>query len=362
MFREIFQIRKSRLASPRRYRSQHQSHRRVCSFEALEKRQLLSVDLVPEPPAGLGMPTGCTDTEEVHACEPNWDSETQLSTKVYPVADLVLPVSSNTFPDPPVGKEQDIHEEIVDLLAKLRRLQEPEVTIEARLITRNDNFFERNGVDFDFEVDDNNIDSAVRANSGFAILSDIEAFFFLNAAQGDGRSESSAEEGMLDEPNDQSRRASDPTVTGSGTSVRLPTVATISVQTIGNVPDGGTAVLGGIKWFSEGRNERGVPMLSKLPYISRLFKNEGISRETQSLLMAVTPRIIIQEEEENRGPSSLPEAIHLANDDSGPNSIKEPESDGDEVHSQAFDIEATVSPTDNDIKCKRVISADRRYK
>ena len=66
------------------------------------------------------------------------------------------------------------------------------------------------------------------------------------------------------------------------------------------MPDGGTVLLGGIKRLSEGRNEFGVPMLSKLPYINRLFKNVGIGRETQSLMMMVTPRIIIQEEEEER--------------------------------------------------------------
>ncbi len=41
-----------------------------------------------------------------------------------------------------------------------------------------------------------------------------------------------------------------------------------------------------------------MPILSKMPYINRLFKNVGIGRETQSLMMMVTPRIIIQEEEE----------------------------------------------------------------
>jgi len=66
------------------------------------------------------------------------------------------------------------------------------------------------------------------------------------------------------------------------------------------VPDGGTVLLGGIKRLSEGRSEYGVPMLNKLPYISRLFKNVGIGRETQSLMMMVTPRIIIQEEEEEK--------------------------------------------------------------
>ena len=58
--------------------------------------------------------------------------------------------------------------------------------------------------------------------------------------------------------------------------------------------------MGGIKRLAEGRNERGLPLLGKLPYVSRLFKNVGIGRETQTLMMMVTPRIIIQEEEEER--------------------------------------------------------------
>ena len=90
------------------------------------------------------------------------------------------------------------------------------------------------------------------------------------------------------------------TVTNSGTTVQLPTFSFVTVTTTVSVPDGGTVLLGGIKRLSEGRNEFGVPMLDKLPYISRLFKNVGIGRETQSLMMMVTPRIIIQEEEEEK--------------------------------------------------------------
>ena len=37
-------------------------------------------------------------------------------------------------------------------------------------------------------------------------------------------------------------------------------------------------------------------MLSKIPYVNRLFKNIGIGRDTESLMMMVTPRIIILEE------------------------------------------------------------------
>jgi type II secretory pathway component GspD/PulD (secretin) len=57
-------------------------------------------------------------------------------------------------------------------------------------------------------------------------------------------------------------------------------------------------LLGGIKRLREGRVMNGVPILNKIPYISRLFKNTGVGRETQSLMLMITPRIIIQEEEE----------------------------------------------------------------
>jgi general secretion pathway protein D len=88
------------------------------------------------------------------------------------------------------------------------------------------------------------------------------------------------------------------TRTVQGTTVQLPTFAFTSVTTTVSVPDGGTVLLGGVKRLREGRNERGVPLLSKVPYVSRLFKNVGIGRDAQSLMMMVTPRIIIQEEEE----------------------------------------------------------------
>ena len=54
------------------------------------------------------------------------------------------------------------------------------------------------------------------------------------------------------------------------------------------------------KRLKEGRDEKGTPILNKIPYINRLFQNTGIGRETESLMMMVTPRIIIQEEEEER--------------------------------------------------------------
>ena len=43
-----------------------------------------------------------------------------------------------------------------------------------------------------------------------------------------------------------------------------------------------------------------MPVLAKTPWINRLFRNVGIGRVTSSLMLMVTPRIIILEEEEEK--------------------------------------------------------------
>lgn len=82
--------------------------------------------------------------------------------------------------------------------------------------------------------------------------------------------------------------------------VQQPTISNLTVQTTVSVPDGGTVLLGGLKTLSEGRNEFGPPVLSKIPYLNRLVKNVGYGREAQSLMMMVTPRIIVNRDEEER--------------------------------------------------------------
>ena len=72
------------------------------------------------------------------------------------------------------------------------------------------------------------------------------------------------------------------------------------MSTTVTVPDGGTVLLGGVKQLQEERKEYGVPVLSKTPWIDRLFRNVGIGRNTTSLMLMVTPRIIILEEEEQK--------------------------------------------------------------
>ena len=390
-----------------------------------------------------------------------------------------------------VSQTQEVHEEIADLLEQLRRLQDLQVTIEVRFISLNDTFFERIGVDFDFNIQTGvnqplnmtaiptqgngsqnpaalglnarpggrsqtiGLDQAgepgvalgaltgtgtnglpqrtgnffsipFRQNSfgaatvpqlpglpnvassaadfGFAILSDIEAYFLIQAAQGNTRSNvlqapkvtlfngqnafvsdtrqrpfvtavipvvgdfSAAQQPVITVLNEgtavnveavvsndrrfvrltlvpffsqigrveefqfegsrstkskssDEKSGTDVKIPGAdglvgvtngtasagelelqsnGTTIQLPEFLFTTVTTTVSVPDGGTVLLGGIKRLREGRNEFGVPILSKIPYINRLFKNVGLGRTTDSLMLMVTPRIIIQEEEEEK--------------------------------------------------------------
>jgi type II secretory pathway component GspD/PulD (secretin) len=82
--------------------------------------------------------------------------------------------------------------------------------------------------------------------------------------------------------------------------LQQPRFSNLETQTVVVVPDGGTVVLGGLKYMTEGRNEFGPPVLSKIPYLNRLFKNVAYGREGRSILIMITPRVIINREEQER--------------------------------------------------------------
>ena len=67
-----------------------------------------------------------------------------------------------------------------------------------------------------------------------------------------------------------------------GLTVQLPTRKSFSVGTTVSVPDRGQVLLGGINRSSTGRNEFGVPMLGKVPYLNRLFNNRSIGGSLSS--------------------------------------------------------------------------------
>src|SRR5207302_7014511 len=86
----------------------------------------------------------------------------------------------------------------------------------------------------------------------------------------------------------------------AGITLQQPVTSTITVATTVMVPDGGTILVGGLKTMQEQRREFGPPILSKIPYLNRLFRNQSYGKSATSLMFMVTPRIIINEEEEEK--------------------------------------------------------------
>jgi type II secretory pathway component GspD/PulD (secretin) len=84
--------------------------------------------------------------------------------------------------------------------------------------------------------------------------------------------------------------------------IQQPSFDTHAVDTTLSIPEGRTALLGGWQQTHEVRvaNDSTPPVLSKIPYINRMFKNVGYGRETEHVFILVTPRIIINEETEER--------------------------------------------------------------
>ena len=347
-----------------------------------------------------------------------------------------------------IRQNEENHQEIRDLLEKLRSLMDLQIAVEVRYVSISDEYYERIGVNFgaslhpggstysgdeglepngkgiygitsadpavgkpftetlnvDFSQNSYGIavpqfgayDPSAGAQVGFAILSDIETYFFISAAEGDQRtnimqapkvmmmngqiatvedytevpyvytvipvvgdfavaqqpvvtvvnegqfmtvqavvtpdrqyvrmtvspffsqitdstrefkfegtdttttSSTSSSKGSDEASSvtDEREEVADNETISTGTTIQQPVTSTFSVTTTVTVPDGGTVMLGGIKRLSEGRTEAGVPLLSKIPYLKRLFSNTSIGRTTSSMMMMVTPRIIIKDEEE----------------------------------------------------------------
>jgi general secretion pathway protein D len=78
--------------------------------------------------------------------------------------------------------------------------------------------------------------------------------------------------------------------------VTLPQTERSRVRTRVSVPDGGTLLLGGLKQTAATETEVGVPVLSKIPIIGRLFTNRSKVADSKILLILVKPTIILQEE------------------------------------------------------------------
>ncbi|MEM8736954.1 MAG: hypothetical protein AAGG38_00555 [Planctomycetota bacterium] len=91
---------------------------------------------------------------------------------------------------------------------------------------------------------------------------------------------------------------SPPIIIDSGLAVQLPIVDITTIKATVSVPDGGTLLIGGQRLVEEAEIESGVPVLSKLPILNRLFTNTSKVETESTLLVLIKPTILIQNERE----------------------------------------------------------------
>ncbi len=79
--------------------------------------------------------------------------------------------------------------------------------------------------------------------------------------------------------------------------IQQPATTTQRMEKVVCVPDGGTVVIGGLKRTREVERECAHPVLSKVPYVNRMFRAVKCDQETETVIMLVTPRIVVNKEE-----------------------------------------------------------------
>ncbi|WP_221435361.1 hypothetical protein [Algisphaera agarilytica] len=80
--------------------------------------------------------------------------------------------------------------------------------------------------------------------------------------------------------------------------IQLPVLDITTVRATVSVPDRGTLLVGGQRLVGETEVEAGVPVLSKIPVLNRLFTNSSKVEDERTLLILIKPTIIIQNERE----------------------------------------------------------------
>ena len=71
-----------------------------------------------------------------------------------------------------------------------------------------------------------------------------------------------------------------------------PTILQREAETVLIVPDGSTAVIGGIYSRTTSRNRRQIPFFGDIPVLGALFRARQVRDERSELLIFLTPRIV----------------------------------------------------------------------
>ena len=71
-----------------------------------------------------------------------------------------------------------------------------------------------------------------------------------------------------------------------------PPINTRSVQTIVSVQSGQTMVMGGLIGETKQNQSKGLPLVSRIPYLGGLFGDQALTTNRTELVMFITPRVI----------------------------------------------------------------------
>jgi hypothetical protein len=252
-----------------------------------------------------------------------------------------------------INQTPDVQEQVADLLAALRRLQDQEVVLDVRLLSVPEGgLCERVGVDFNNAGCDHGcaeplprkINTAqagkwlkeVATTTGkVQFLDDSQLHLLLESVQADPQTHvmqfprmtlASGQTGVLDvngfrlsaqgvisadrrfvrlrlkaDQSDKQQTAAPISVPDGGTvlfsGVKAPQCAQTPEPVC--VPDGGTVLMAGRKFVVESQKEFCPPAIARSPYVNRLFRTP-CCREAQQVFVLVTPRIVVHEEEEQK--------------------------------------------------------------
>jgi type II secretory pathway component GspD/PulD (secretin) len=82
--------------------------------------------------------------------------------------------------------------------------------------------------------------------------------------------------------------------------IQFPELAISRVRTTATVPDGGILLIAGLLRNVKFNAENGVPFVSDLPVVGRLFRWTNTENAKQNLSILVSPRLILFNEEEEK--------------------------------------------------------------
>jgi general secretion pathway protein D len=121
---------------------------------------------------------------------------------------------------------------------------------------------------------------------------------------------------LVELENNNNDNTDEDTPTVATGAIEAPQLELTQLETTVSVPDQGTLMLGGQRLVGEIEIESGVPVLSKIPLVNRLFTNRTKIKDERTLLILIKPTIIIQSEEENQlfpGLEANPEQYNIGN-------------------------------------------------